>query len=565
MRFRRDSRQKPAIIVALGIVALSAGARRGEAQLEPPRVFGGAPAASWIRDKDAPGDAFGVFHFRRVLELGARPERFMVHVSADNRYRLFVNGQQVSSGPQRSDLMHWRYETLDLAPHLRAGRNVLAALVWNWGPHRPVAQFSRHTAFLLQGDTEREAMANTGREWKVFRNPGYEPIPVLGDAIGGYYAAPPGESVDGSRYPWGWEGAGFPDDGWAAPAVTEGWGAERTQLRGTAITGEAMLWQLVPRSIPPMEEKVVRLATVRRAEGMAPVGRVPQGSRRPGSRAARSRDPPARPVPPHERLRRPGDERGRGQHGHPDLRRSPEGCEGGEGEPQRDRGQDDRRDQGRVPSGRRRAPPLPDPLVPHLSLRPARDRDRGGSAPHPRPPRDLHRVSLRGEGPLRERPALDRGHVEDELAGRAPLRVGDLLRHALLRAAPVRRRHADPGPDLALHERRRPPGAPGDHALRRLAPPRGDHGQPLPLGPGPVHPDLFPRLGRHGPRLLDAPGRSRPTSATCCPGCAACSAGTSASSIGPASSVPCPGGASWTGRRSGPWASRPGRRTATPP
>jgi hypothetical protein len=264
MRPRRVGR------IVLGLMAFAAGPRQAQAQFEPPRVFGGALAASWISDGDTPGTAFGVFHFRRVLELPARPDRFLVHVSADNRYRLFVNGAQVSSGPQRSDLMHWRYETVDLAPQLRAGRNVLAALVWNWGPHRPVAQFSRRTAFLLQGDGEREAVANTGRAWKVLRNAGYEPIPVTSESVGGYYSAPPGESVDGSRYPWGWEEPGFADDAWSAAAVSEGWGAERAQPRGTAVTGEAMLWQLVPRSIPPMEESLVRFAGVRRAEGIAP-------------------------------------------------------------------------------------------------------------------------------------------------------------------------------------------------------------------------------------------------------------------------------------------------------
>jgi alpha-L-rhamnosidase len=253
------------VLLAALLAAETAGA-----QSEPPRVFDGAPAASWISHPDAPGDAFGVFHFRRVLELRARPARFVVHVSADNRYRLFVNGHQVSSGPQRSDLMHWRYETVDLAPHLRAGRNVLAALVWNWGVERPVAQFSHRTAFLLQGNTEREAAANSGREWRVLRNAGYAPIPVRGPATGGYYAAPPGESVDGSQYPWGWEGSSFTDDAWSVPAVTEGWGAERTQLRGTAVTGEAGSWQLVPRSLPPMEETPVRFATVRRGEGITP-------------------------------------------------------------------------------------------------------------------------------------------------------------------------------------------------------------------------------------------------------------------------------------------------------
>ena len=177
-----------------------AGARPSSSR---PGSSGERPRPAWIAPPDTPGDAYGVFHFRRTFELPSRPERFIVHVSGDNRYRLFVNGRQVSSGPERSDLMHWRYETLDLAPHLRAGKNVVAALVWNWGAHRPVAQFSRRTAFLMQADTEREVVANTGREWKVLRNPGYEPIPVVGPAAGGYYAAPPGESVDGSRFPVG--------------------------------------------------------------------------------------------------------------------------------------------------------------------------------------------------------------------------------------------------------------------------------------------------------------------------------------------------------------------------
>jgi hypothetical protein len=248
---------------ALTLAFLAGAVERSEAQTST--VFHGAPAAYWIAHPDVPGDVFGVFHFRRAFDLASRPERFLVHVSADNRYRLFVNGQQVSSGPQRSDLMHWRYETLDLAPHLRAGRNVLAALVWNWGKERPVAQFSHRTGFLVQGDSEREAAANTGREWKVLHDAAYEPIPVRLQA---YYAAPPGEAVDGSRYPWGWEKADYPDEGWASAAAGEGPGAERIQLRGTDLTGQAGGWQLVPRSIPPMEEKPVRFARVRRAEGV---------------------------------------------------------------------------------------------------------------------------------------------------------------------------------------------------------------------------------------------------------------------------------------------------------
>ena len=265
----RRERMRPGVglVPALTLLLLAGVAQRGEAQRPEPRVFAGAPAALWIAHPDMPGDAFGVFHFRHILDLPSRPERYVVHVSADNRYRLFVNGQQVSSGPQRSDLMHWRYETVDLAPHLRAGRNVLAALVWNWGAARPVAQFSRRTGFLLQGDSEREAVANTGPEWRVLHNAGYEPIPV---DVGAYYASPPGEAVDGRGYPWGWEDTDYADQDWPAAADRQGRRARRTKLLDTDFHGEAGGWPLVPRSIPPMEEKPVRFARIRRTEGLGP-------------------------------------------------------------------------------------------------------------------------------------------------------------------------------------------------------------------------------------------------------------------------------------------------------
>jgi alpha-L-rhamnosidase len=239
------------------------------AQSDVVRVFNGAPAAFWIFDSDTPRDQYGVFHFRRVVSLERVPAALVVHISADNRYRFFVNGQQVAAGPQRSDLMHWRYQTLDLAPYLHAGRNVLAALVWNWGSERPVAQFSYHTGFLLQGDAAAESLVNTNREWKVLHDAAYEPIPIRSADVGGYYAAPPGESVRAGHYPWGWERADYDDGSWAHAGTVTGWNGEITRLRGTHPTGEAWGWQLAPRSIPPLDEHVVRYARVRRATGVA--------------------------------------------------------------------------------------------------------------------------------------------------------------------------------------------------------------------------------------------------------------------------------------------------------
>ncbi len=206
-------------------------------------------SAQWITAPTASRTEYGVYHFRRTLTLSSKPSAFLVHVSADNRYQLYVNGTRVSWGPARGDLYHWRYETVDLAPHLNAGRNVLAAVVWNFGPDSPLAQVTHETGFLLQGDEAAERIIDTGATWKTEVDAAYSPIPVrMSRDVAGYYVAGPGERVDGSKYPWGWETAAFDDSTWPA-ARTLGQAAPR------GANDAHSFWMMVPRNIPAEEEK----------------------------------------------------------------------------------------------------------------------------------------------------------------------------------------------------------------------------------------------------------------------------------------------------------------------
>lgn len=220
-------------------------------------------SAKWIADADAPPQGAGVFHFRKTLDLSERPTRFLVRVSADNRYRLFVNGISVSVGPARSDLMHWRYEMVDLAPYLHAGSNIIGATVWNWGDLRPGAQISHRTAFLFQSDDPADSAIDSDPSWKVFWDHAYSFYPP--EDIGAYYAAAPGEHVDAQLYPWGWEQPGFDDRKWSAASDVAA-----PMARGTNAYGEASDWQLVPRTIPAMEEQPTRFTAVRRTVGLSP-------------------------------------------------------------------------------------------------------------------------------------------------------------------------------------------------------------------------------------------------------------------------------------------------------
>jgi alpha-L-rhamnosidase len=98
--------------------------------------------ASWITAPQESLKDYGVYYFRKSIELAAKPASFIVHVSADNRYKLYVNQTLVSLGPARGDTYYWNYETVDLAPYLQPGKNSIAAVVWNDGDYRPEAQIS---------------------------------------------------------------------------------------------------------------------------------------------------------------------------------------------------------------------------------------------------------------------------------------------------------------------------------------------------------------------------------------------------------------------------------------
>ena len=71
--------------------------------------------------------------FRRELAVDGEIASARGWVSADSRYRLFVNGRRVQWGPAPCDPRSYEADPVDLAPHLRPGRNVIGAEVLYYG------------------------------------------------------------------------------------------------------------------------------------------------------------------------------------------------------------------------------------------------------------------------------------------------------------------------------------------------------------------------------------------------------------------------------------------------
>jgi hypothetical protein len=211
--------------------------------------------SSWIAAPNDPGTEYGVYYFRKSMNLDSKPASYIVHVSADNRYKLYVNGTLVSLGPARGDTYYWNYETVDLAPYLSAGKNIVAALVWNEAQYRPEAQISNRTGFILQGNSLTEEILNTDNTWKCIRDAGHVPVP------GWFFAASKGEMVNMDQTVKGdWTAADYDDSKWSLAAkVMDG------KLKGTAW---GIDWALVPSSLPPMEMTYQRIPALRSAAGI---------------------------------------------------------------------------------------------------------------------------------------------------------------------------------------------------------------------------------------------------------------------------------------------------------
>ncbi|MDF2431332.1 MAG: alpha-L-rhamnosidase, partial [Mucilaginibacter sp.] len=167
----------------------------------------------WIAAPNDAGNAYGIYYFRKSIDLAAKPMSFIIHVSADNRYKLYVNSTLVSLGPARGDTYYWNYETVDLAPYLIAGKNTVSALVFNEAQFRPEAQISVRTAFIIQGNSANEEILNTNNTWKCIRDAGHQPIP------GYFFAASKGEMVNMNQAVKGdWTAVSYDDSTWPGAA-----------------------------------------------------------------------------------------------------------------------------------------------------------------------------------------------------------------------------------------------------------------------------------------------------------------------------------------------------------
>lgn len=226
-------------------------------------------SASWIWSAEGSHSApppeaatpshYQVRYFRRTFDV-ANPAQVSLRValSADSRYLFYCNGTFIGRGPAKGDITHHFYDSFDLTPHLRAGQNVLAAIVLDMSrvAHRPAllgppcSVMTYTGGFVLEGSLQSlsgEVLEDlrTGDTWKVAVDKAhrFQNENTTFEGYLGYF-----EHRYTALIPQAWNTVEFDDSAWPAAHVL--FKAELKENR----RDPASPYGLMPRMIPMLEE-----------------------------------------------------------------------------------------------------------------------------------------------------------------------------------------------------------------------------------------------------------------------------------------------------------------------
>lgn len=95
-------------------------------------------------------------YFRKELCLHSELESCQIKITADSRYKLYVNGEFVQEGPAKGDRDIWYYDKILALPQLHIGRNTLAVSVLRYPEKKEKRNLSIHRSkipgFYIEGE-----------------------------------------------------------------------------------------------------------------------------------------------------------------------------------------------------------------------------------------------------------------------------------------------------------------------------------------------------------------------------------------------------------------------------
>lgn len=187
-----------------------------------------------------------------------KPATTRLHISADERYQLFLDGKPLGRGPDFGDQENWYFDTYELS--LAAGEHVLVARVLMIGAHRVGPQITLAHGLVVCPDRDSPLIpliATGVAAWSCKLLGGYS----IGSHIWSLQATGP-MTLDAREFPWGFEtGQG---DGW-----TDAVELQAASVATTALEYGPTAHLLRPAIIPPQLDRRITGISARHVSAIA--------------------------------------------------------------------------------------------------------------------------------------------------------------------------------------------------------------------------------------------------------------------------------------------------------
>ncbi|MBP3918691.1 MAG: family 78 glycoside hydrolase catalytic domain [Clostridia bacterium] len=149
--------------------------------------------------------------FRRVFTLENKPRCATLSISADDYYKLYVNGVFVTQGPAPGYSQHYYYNDIDIADYLCKGRNVIAVHTYYQGLYNRVwvsADLRHMLICALSCDGKEVLVSDTA--WRCREHSGYKHPQVRKFGYDTQFA----EDFDSRSPEVGFEAPDYDDSAW---------------------------------------------------------------------------------------------------------------------------------------------------------------------------------------------------------------------------------------------------------------------------------------------------------------------------------------------------------------
>ena len=165
--------------------------------------------------------------FRKSFSLTVVPDCVPARITADSRYVLFVNNQEVYRGPIRSQARRMMYDLFDLAPYLVAGENIIAVYVKTFShansyyiPPVPNSGLGRTGALVFEADLGQDGWLVSDDSWKAVKSYAWDF--KFEDGSNFVSAGVPIEILDARQLPADWKEKDFNDADWETAQLLRG-------------------------------------------------------------------------------------------------------------------------------------------------------------------------------------------------------------------------------------------------------------------------------------------------------------------------------------------------------